>query len=218
MSENQEGRMSEGKDFPSLPDRIHGLGDLAYNLWWAWHPQARELFRILNLQAWRESVHNPVRLLSILTEDTYSKVLQDRDFLAHYDAVMDQFSAETDSPSGWFSSEYGRLNAPIAYFSAEYGLHVSLPVYAGGLGILAGDYIKECSDLAIPVVALGLIYSEGYVIQKIREDGWQEDIEASLDRSYDPIMPVLDANGAQLGDGGNARTGEIGDRVRRASY
>jgi starch phosphorylase len=198
MSENRERKMNEGKDFSNLPDRIRGLKDLAYNLWWSWHPQARELFRILNLQAWRESNHNPVRELSILSEDTYSKVLEDRDFLSHYDAVMDQFAAETDSPAGWFSAEYGHLKSPIAYFSAEYGLHVSLPVYAGGLGILAGDYVKECSDLGIPLVALGLIYSEGYVVQRIREDGWQEDIEASLDRSYDPIVPVLDENGVQL--------------------
>jgi starch phosphorylase len=198
MSDSEEIRMNAGKTFHNLPDRIHGLEDLAYNLWWSWHPQARELFRSLNLQAWRESNHNPVRLLSILTEDMFSKVLEDRDFLAHYDAVMDQFATEMDSPSGWFSAEYGHLQSPIAYFSAEYGLHVSLPVYAGGLGILAGDYIKECSDLAIPLVALGLIYSEGYVVQKIREDGWQEDIEATLDRSFDPITPVLDADGAQL--------------------
>jgi starch phosphorylase len=198
MKTNKEIRMDEIKNFPNLPDRIRGLGDLAYNLWWSWHPQARELFRSLNLQAWRESNHNPVRLLSLLTEDIYAKAVSDHDFLSHYDAVMDQFAAETDSPSGWFTAEFGHLQSPLAYFSAEYGLHVSLPVYAGGLGILAGDYIKECSDLAIPLVAVGLIYSEGYVVQKIREDGWQEDVEANLDRSYDPIVPVLDANGAQI--------------------
>jgi starch phosphorylase len=198
MKKNEEIRMDEIKNFPKLPDRIRGLGDLAYNLWWSWHPQARELFRTLNLQAWRESNHNPVRLLSLLTEDIYAKAVTDHDFLAHYDAVMDQFAAETDSPSGWFTAEYGHLQSPLAYFSAEYGLHVSLPVYAGGLGILAGDYIKECSDLAIPLVAMGLIYSEGYVVQKIREDGWQEDVEASLDRSYDPILPIVDTNGSQL--------------------
>jgi starch phosphorylase len=114
MSKNKEKPMKERMDFPGLPDRIRGLGDLAYNLWWSWHPQARELYRSLNLQAWRESHHNPIRLLSLLTEDMYLKVMQDRDFLAHYDAVMDQFAAETDSSAGWFSAEYGHLPLPIS--------------------------------------------------------------------------------------------------------
>jgi starch phosphorylase len=111
---------------------------------------------------------------------------------------MDQFEAETTSPAGWFSGQYGLVARPLAYLSAEYGLHVSLPVYAGGLGILAGDYLKECSDLGIPIVGVGLIYSEGYVWQQIREDGWQDDMEKTLDRTYDPIKPVLDGEGKQL--------------------
>jgi starch phosphorylase len=182
----------------NLPERIQGLGKLAYNLWWSWHPRARDLFRALDLQAWRESQHNPVRMLALLPPELLTSVAQDREFLVHYDAVMDQFEAETASPAGWFTAEYGRLQSPLAYISAEYGLHVSLPVYAGGLGILAGDYLKECSDLAVPVVAVGLIYSQGYVSQRIREDGWQEDIEETLDRTYDPISPVLDPDGNRL--------------------
>jgi len=184
--------------FPNLPQRIDGLGRLAYNLWWSWHPSARELFRALDLQAWRESGHNPVRMLALLSPNVMENAVQDPDFMAHYDAVMDQFEAETASPAGWFADHYGQVEAPLAYLSAEYGLHVSLPVYAGGLGILAGDYLKECSDLGIPVVGVGLIYSEGYVWQQIREDGWQEDVEKTLDRTYDPISPVLDGEGKQL--------------------
>jgi starch phosphorylase len=111
---------------------------------------------------------------------------------------MDQFEAEIEPGAGWFGSEYGKVPSPLAYFSAEYGLHVSLPVYAGGLGILAGDYLKECSDLAVPVVGVGLIYSQGYVRQRIREDGWQEDVEEILDRTYDPITRVLDEQGQPL--------------------
>ena len=190
--------MGRVNQFPNLPQRIDGLGRLAYNLWWSWHPSARELFRALALQAWRESDHNPVRMLSSLSSDVAENAVQDQDFLAQYDTVMDQFEAETSSPEGWFANQYGHVAAPLAYLSAEYGLHVSLPVYAGGLGILAGDYLKECSDLGIPVVGVGLIYSEGYVWQQIREDGWQEDIEKTLDRTYDPISPVLDGEGKQL--------------------
>jgi len=184
--------------FPNLPERIGGLEKLAYNLWWSWNPAARELFRALDLQAWRESGHNPVRMLAILSPEVLANAAQDQEFLVHYDAVMDQFDAETAPQAGWFAVEYGRLPSPLAYFSAEYGLHASLPVYAGGLGILAGDHLKECSDLAVPVVAVGMIYSQGYVWQRIREDGWQEDVEETLDRTYDPITPVLDSEGQRL--------------------
>jgi starch phosphorylase len=184
--------------FPNLPERISGLGRLAYNLWWSWHPPARGLFRALDRQAWRESGHNPVRMLSVLSSSVMENAVQDPGFVAQYDAVMDQFEAATSASGRWFAVKYGNVAAPLAYFSAEYGLHVSLPVYAGGLGILAGDYLKECSDLGIPVVGVGLIYSEGYVWQQIREDGWQEDVEKTLDRTYDPISPVLDEEGKQL--------------------
>jgi starch phosphorylase len=190
--------MNADDQFPHLPERIHGLGRLAYNLWWSWHPSARELFRALDIQVWRESSHNPVRMLALLQPDALETVAQDQEFLAHYDSVMDQYEAETASQAGWFAAEYGRVQSPLAYFSAEYGLHASLPVYAGGLGVLAGDYLKECSDLGVPVVAVGLIYSQGYVEQRIREDGWQEDVEKPLDRTYDPITRVLDKEGKPL--------------------
>ncbi|MFN2217618.1 MAG: alpha-glucan family phosphorylase, partial [Anaerolineae bacterium] len=190
--------MSTRSQFPNLPERISGLGRLAYNLWWSWHPSARGLFRALDRQAWRESGHNPVRMLSVLSSSVMENAVRDQGFVAQYDAVMDQFEAATSASGGWFAAKYGSVAAPLAYFSAEYGLHVSLPVYAGGLGILAGDYLKECSDLGIPVVGVGLIYSEGYVWQQIREDGWQEDVEKTLDRTYDPISPVLDDDGKQL--------------------
>jgi starch phosphorylase len=195
----QEGTLSTlTNHFPSLPERIRGLEKLAYNLWWSWSPPARDLFRALDLQAWRESGHNPVRMLAILSPEVLVNAAQDQEFLAHYDAVMDQFDAETAFQAGWFAVEHGRPPSPLAYFSAEYGLHASLPVYAGGLGILAGDHLKECSDLAVPVVAVGMIYSQGYVWQRIREDGWQEDVEETLNRTYDPITPVLDSEGQRL--------------------
>jgi starch phosphorylase len=170
-----------------LPARIQGLERLSYNLWWSWHRKARELFRALDLQAWRESAHNPLRMLALLPKETLDQSAEDPIFLQHYDLVIEQFDREMASPEGWFTSEYGLARGPLAYFSAEYAFHHSLPLYAGGLGVLAGDYIKECSDLAIPVVAVGLIYSRGYISQKIRDDGWQEDDEKALDRTYDPM-------------------------------
>jgi starch phosphorylase len=190
--------MNQAIPSTQLPERIRGLKEMAYNLWWSWHSAARELFRALDLQAWRESGHNPVRMLGLLPQAVLESAAKDQTFVANYDAVLQQFEVETASRDGWYTDKYGRPRYPLAYFSAEYGLHVSLPVYAGGLGILAGDYLKECSDLAIPVVAVGLIYSRGYVWQRIREDGWQEDLEQDLDRTYDPIVRVLDREGKPL--------------------
>ena len=163
--------MLEPSHLPRLPERIRGLEELAYNLWWTWHRSARDLFRALDLQVWRESDDNPIRMLNLLDSDTLESAAADSAFLAPYDAVMARFKAELASPDGWFPAAYGYPEKPLAYLSAEFGLHASLPVYAGGLGILAGDYLKECSDLVIPVVGIGLIYSHGYTTQQLRADG-----------------------------------------------
>ncbi len=184
--------------FPDIPQRIGGLEKLAYNLWWSWNPDARALFWALDLAVWRESGHNPIRMLAILPGERLREASEEAAFLRRYDAVMARFEAETAGREGWFTRRYGSPRAPLAYFSAEYGLHVSLPMYAGGLGILAGDYLKECSDMAIPVVAVGLLYSRGYVTQRIREDGSPEDLRETLDRTYDPVRRVLDGEGRPL--------------------
>jgi starch phosphorylase len=156
------------------------------------------MFPTLDLQAWRESDHNPLRMLALLPHETLENAASDPEFLKRYDAVMDEFDANIASQTGWFTTAYGAAPAPLAYFSAEYAFHHSLPLYAGGLGVLAGDYIKECSDLAIPVVAVGLIYSRGYISQKIRDDGWQEDDEKTLDRSFDPVKLIRNGNNEPL--------------------
>jgi starch phosphorylase len=185
----------ENRSIFNLPERIRGLARLAYNLWWSWHPAAEALFRALDRQGWRESEHNPVFMLATLSQERLDNAAQDLAFLKQYDEVMERFEAEVVTSPGWFATEHGSTAGPMAYLSAEYGLHASLPVYAGGLGILAGDHLKECSDLGVPAVAVGLIYSRGYVWQRIREDGWPEEKEEDLDRTYDPIHPVLDAEG-----------------------
>ncbi len=184
--------------FPHFPERISGLRDLAYNLWWSWQPDARNLFRDLGLYAWRQSGHNPIRMLATLAADVLANAAADREYLKRYDAVMARFEKEIRSTAGWFENTYTTPQAPIAYLSFEYGLHASLPIYAGGLGILAGDHLKEASDLGLPLVAVGMIYADGYVLQHIRADGWQEDVTTALDRTFDPITPVLDDQGKQL--------------------
>ncbi len=187
--------MNEKELTSTLPERIAGLGALAYNLWWSWTPSARELFRAIDLETWRACGYNPVRFLAHLSPDSLSQAAADPTLLARYDAVMNEFTTEMNAAATWpGSSDEGVL----AYFSAEFGLHVSLPFYAGGLGILAGDYLKECSDSHLPVVGVGLLYSRGYTWQRVRDDGWPEDIEEILDRSLDPIQQVNDGQGRPL--------------------
>ena len=121
--------------FPQLPERLAGLGELASNLWWSWHPEARNLFTMLDLLAWRETGHNPVKLLQALSAQTLEAVAGDPEYLRHYDSVLAQFRRDLEDRVCWFTANITDTEcAPIAYFSLEYGLHHSLPFYAGGLG------------------------------------------------------------------------------------
>ena len=139
--------MDDIKDrFPHLPEKIAGLGHLAFNLWWSWHPAARMLFKRLDRKRWKETFYNPVKLLAILPKERLEKVAGDADFLKDYDQVMAQFLQETESEVCWFTENVREATCrPIAYFSLEYGLHRSLPFYAGGLGFLAGDHVGKAA-------------------------------------------------------------------------
>ncbi|MDA8082591.1 MAG: alpha-glucan family phosphorylase [Nitrospiraceae bacterium] len=186
-------------EFPNIPGRISGLGRLAYNLWWSWHPAARMLFKSLHRTAWKESSHNPVKLLKELPPEILENAARDQEYLRHYDVVISRFQKEIGARGGWFPENIrSECPLPIAYFSAEYGLHHSLPFYAGGLGFLAGDYLKECSDLGVPLVAVGFMYPDGYMRQRIRADGWQENIDEPIDRDSALITRVLDDKGQHL--------------------
>lgn len=183
----------------NLPERIKGVEEIAFNLWWSWQPSARMLFKMLNRAAWKESRHNPVKMLKEIPTDSLTSFASDYDYLRHYDVVYAKYFNDIHTKVCWFAANIQSPNCfPIAYFSAEYGLHHSLPFYAGGLGFLAGDYIKECSDLGVPMIAVGFMYPEGYLRQKIRVDGWQENIDEPLDRDMSPIQRVYDDNGHQL--------------------
>ena len=187
------------KAFPKLPERLSGLGELAYNLWWSWHPEGRMLFKMIDRQIWKGSIHNPVKMLKELPIETFEKLEGDTDYLRYYDAVIARFRDYMNTKGDWFlENVQTSAPLPIAYFSAEYGLHRSLPFYAGGLGFLAGDHIKECSDLGIPIVAIGFMYPGGYVRQKIRDDGWQEGTDQPIDREMAPITKVMEKDGKQL--------------------
>ena len=186
--------------FPAVPDRISGLVELAYNLWWSWHPAARMLFKMLDRQAWKENVHNPVRMLRGLPRNILESTANDPEYLHQYDIVFAGFKKEMEAKVCWFSENIADPAEclPIVYFSAEYGLHHSLPFYAGGLGFLSGDHVKECSDLGVPLVAVGFMYPEGYLRQQIRTDGWQEVIDEVLNRDAAPIIRVLNEGRQQL--------------------
>ena len=183
--------------FPNIPEKLAGLSDLAMNLWWTWPPAARRLFKMLNRQAWKESRHNAVKMLRDLPRETLEAAANDPEYLDHYNTLLSQFREEIDAKETCLCEfNIDAATDPIAYFSAEYGLHHSLPFYAGGLGFLAGDYIKECSDFKVPLVAVGFMYPEGYFRQEIRDDGWQEDLDEKLDRDAASIFRVMD-NGEQ---------------------
>ena len=185
--------------FTNIPPRLSGLVDLAYNLWWSWHPQARVLFKQLNQEAWKASVHNPVKMLRDIPAEFFETAVKNEEYLRRYDIIMNRFLRYMNTKAGWFKERYPDSRAlTIAYFSAEYGLHHSLPLYAGGLGFLAGDHLKECSDLGVPVVGVGFMYSEGYLHQHIRTDGWQVGIRETLDRDAAPVKRVLNSTGEQL--------------------
>ena len=188
-----------GDKFPYIPERISRLGELACNLWWSWHPEARALFFMLAGNGAEFKAQNPVKLLSELDPCLLDAAAKDSRFLRRYDAVMARFDAEVKSYQSWFYSKVpDPALYPIAYFSAEFGLHHSLPFYAGGLGFLAGDFLKECSDLGVPLVGMGFMYPEGYLHQKVSPDGWQMNESETLDRVLSPICRVLNNDGQPL--------------------
>src|SRR3954447_8207597 len=139
--------------FPTIPDRIARLHELAYNLWWTWNPEATALYASIDPALWERVEHSAVRVLSEVDGDILARRAADPDFLARYDAVLAIFDAYMQPKDTWFSRAHPDAGSKtIAYFCAEFGLHESLPIYSGGLGILAGDHCKEASDLGLPFV------------------------------------------------------------------
>jgi starch phosphorylase len=174
-----------------LPERINRLEELANNLWWSWHPQARELFRALDYPLWRLGGHNPVKQLREISTDKLATAANDPIFLNLYDSVMSDFDAGISDKDSWFISRYpNTLDGQVAYFSMEFAIHNSLPIYAGGLGVLAGDTCKEASDLGLPLVGVGFMYPQGYFHQHISAEGWQEEVYEQLDFDEAPISPI----------------------------
>jgi len=177
----------------NLPYRIKKLADLAHNLWWTWNPEAVRMFKEIDPLTWDRSNHNPVVFLRSVETSTFEDLIKDRYFLDRYDRILREFTAYMKSGNTWFANTYPNLaNAEIGYFSFEYGLHESLMVYAGGLGVLSGDHLKEASNLGLPLVAVGFLYTYGYFSQKITEDGWQEARNVTLSFDDLPLVALYD--------------------------
>jgi starch phosphorylase len=183
---------------PPLPDRISRLAELAGDLWWSWQYQARNVFRLLDYPLWRATAHNPVRMLRSLDHGRIEQAAADPAFLAVYDAALEGLDAARAARNTWLRDGAAELTGPIAYFSAEFALHQSLPIYAGGLGVLAGDHCKEASDLGVPLVGIGFMYPQGYFHQKITSEGWQEESYETLNWADAPIEYATTPEGHPL--------------------
>ena len=179
-----------------LPNPIHRLHELALDLWWSWNPVARQVFRRLDYPLWRVSAHNPVRMLMAIDAARLQEAAQDLSFLDLYDRAMVGLDEARSAKNTWWTHNGPPLSGKvIAYFSAEFALHQSLPIYAGGLGVLAGDHCKEASDLGVPLVGVGFMYPQGYFHQRISVDGWQQENYERLDWTNAPIDTALTREG-----------------------
>jgi starch phosphorylase len=188
--------------FPELPAQLQPLLEMANNLWWVWHPDAMELFRRLDRDLWEEVYHNPVKLLGIIDQKKLANAAANDGYRAQLARVHEAFKAHLKEP-GWFGKSHPDLAGEktafqVAYFSAEFGLHESLPIYSGGLGVLAGDHLKSASEIGLPLVAVGLLYRNGYFQQYLSADGWQQEAYPELDFYNLPIEPMKYSDGSPV--------------------
>ena len=175
---------------PAVPENLKPLTELAFNLWTLWNYEASGLFRRLDPELWESTNHTPVRVLSLISQEKLAAAAADEGFLAHMNRIRADFQHYMSVPT-WFAINQ-KTNAKIAYFSAEYGLHESLPIYSGGLGVLSGDHMKSASDLGLPLVGVGLLYRFGYFRQHLNADGWQQENYPENDFFTMPLTQVMD--------------------------
>lgn len=192
-----------------LPHSLKRLADLAYNYWWCWTADQVSLFETLNPDEWERCGHNPVVLLESIPYDRLTQLAIDPQYLKRLNVVVEKFDRYMAAEDTWASRVAPQISKehPVAYFCAEFGLHESLQVYSGGLGILAGDHLKSASDLGVPLVAIGLLYRQGYFHQRLNQAGWQEDYY--IDNEFDRLPLELMQN-----EHGDAITVELQVRSR----
>jgi len=159
---------------PSLPPELAALEELAMNLRWSWDERSRDLFRWVDPDAWDATVHDPVRLLGVVSRERFESLAEDAAFMRFLGEVREELERYLQGPR-WFQDRDGTPLRSIAYFSPEFGIAEALPQYSGGLGVLAGDHLKAASDLGLPLVGIGLFYRHGYFRQSLSADGWQQE-------------------------------------------
>ncbi len=184
---------------PALPEKLQPLEEVAYNLRWSWDHETIALFRRLDRDLWEESGHNPILMLGRMAQTRLDELAQDEAFLAHLDRVRRDLAAYMSGDGSWYVRRHGRSGQPLAaYFSMEFGLTECLPIYSGGLGMLAGDHLKSASELGVPLVGVGLLYQKGYFRQYLSPDGWQQERNPVNDFFTLPLQPFRDAKGEEV--------------------
>ena len=183
---------------PSLPPRLQPLLRIAYNLWWTWTPEAIYLFHDMDRELWERVGHNPVALLGSIEQRRLDELERDEIFISRMEDIANELDRYLQARTWCQQVSGGGPHGTIAYFSAEFGLHESLPLYSGGLGILAGDHMKSASDLGLPLSGVGLLYKHGYFNQQLTPDGWQLETYPSNDFYNMPVTEVRDDQGKRL--------------------
>ncbi len=184
---------------PQLPKKIDKLSQIANNLWWSWNTEFLKLFKKIDIDLWEKCEKNPIKFLKLVDQEKLESIAENSEFIKEYNRNVDNFEGYINSKNTWFNKNYPEnKNDLIAYFSAEYGLDEILPIYSGGLGMLSGDHLKSSSDLGIPLVAIGLLYKNGYFHQKINRIGGQESEYYNIELENLPIIPVKRETGEDL--------------------
>lgn len=191
-----------------IPKPLSFLEVLSRNFWWCWKPDAQALFRRIDLQLWKESNANPIYLLSNVSEERLEQLSKDDSFLAHLERVRDSYTKRVSDNVEQSRDIYEQLG-PVAYFSMEFGIHESIPIFAGGLGVLAGDYLKASSNMAMPLVGIGLLYRKGYFRQYLDQDGWQQEEYPEVELNYLPLERARDPHGNEITISVTGPQGEI---------
>ncbi len=194
------------------------LSELASNFWWSWQPEVTQIFRQINPVRWSQLAHNPVLLLREHPPDEVERIVREEVLQSRINWAYRRWCEYMESAETWGSMHAGILgHQPVAYFSAEFGIHESLPIYSGGLGVLAGDHLKSASDLGVPMVGVGLFYDEGYFSQHIDKQGWQQESYTEVKVDELPISPVQDKNGKPVIIAVDTRSGKIFAQIWRVN-
>lgn len=176
-----------------LPENLEKIKEIAYNYWWCWDSEAKELFNRMNRKLWSEVHHNPILLINRLSQDELTHLSKQLDFVNYLEVIHKKFTNYINSKT-WFDEQQIERNGVIAYFSPEYGINESFPVYSGGLGVLSGDHLKSVSDLGLPLIGVGLLYQQGYFRQRMSPNGWQNELYPINDFYSMPMFLMKDEN------------------------